>query len=103
MCVCVRVFFGKVTIQLFCLHFFFKRGIAFFLMVCNVGYSLDTNRCGVYVNLRLDFFFFFLLFLGPHPRHEEGSQVRGLIGATAAGLHHSHSNTGSKQHLQPKP
>ena len=30
-----------------------------------------------------------------------GSQVRGLIRAVAAGLHHSHSNTGSELCLQP--
>ena len=27
-----------------------------------------------------------------------GSQARGLIGTVAAGLHHSHSNTGSEPH-----
>ena len=32
-----------------------------------------------------------------------GSQARGLIGARAAGLHHSHSNVGSKPRLQPTP
>ena len=32
-----------------------------------------------------------------------GSQARSQIGATAAGLHHSHSNVGSKLHLQPTP
>ena len=32
-----------------------------------------------------------------------GSQARGPIGAIAAGLHHSHSNTGSEPHLQPTP
>ena len=31
----------------------------------------------------------------------EGSQARGLIGATAAGLHHSHSNARPKTRLQP--
>ena len=31
------------------------------------------------------------------------SWARGQIGATAAGLLHSHNNVGSKQHLQPKP
>ena len=30
-----------------------------------------------------------------------GSQDRGQIGATAAGLHHSHSNARSKPHLRP--
>ena len=29
-----------------------------------------------------------------------GSQARGQIGAAAAGLCHSHSNVGPKQHLQ---
>ena len=32
-----------------------------------------------------------------------GSQARGLIGAVASGLHHSHSNAGSEPHLQPTP
>ena len=32
-----------------------------------------------------------------------GSQARGPIGATAASLHHSHSNAGSEAHLQPIP
>ena len=32
-----------------------------------------------------------------------GSQARGLIGATAAGLRQSLSNAGSEPHLQPTP
>ena len=32
-----------------------------------------------------------------------GSQARGRIEAVAAGPHHSHSNMGSKLHLQPTP
>ena len=32
-----------------------------------------------------------------------GSQARGLIGATAAGLHHRHSNAESKPGLRPTP
>ena len=31
------------------------------------------------------------------------SQARGPIGAVAAGLHHSHSNSGSELRLQPTP
>ena len=30
-------------------------------------------------------------------------QARGQIGAVVAGLHHSHSNAGSKSRLQPTP
>ena len=32
-----------------------------------------------------------------------GSQARDLIGAVAAGLRQSHSNSGSESHLQPTP
>ena len=31
------------------------------------------------------------------------SQARGLVGALAAGLHHSHSNMISKPYLKPMP
>ena len=46
--------------------------------------------------------FFFFGFLGPHLWHE-CFQACGQIGAEAAGLHHSHSNARSEQHLQPTP
>ena len=55
-------------------------------------------------------FFFFSSFcsLGPHPAASGSSPARGRIGATAAGLHHSHSNTGSLTHwvrpgIEPAP
>ena len=32
-----------------------------------------------------------------------GAQARGQIGAVAAGLHHNHSNSGSKLSLGPTP
>ena len=38
------------------------------------------------------FFFFFFVFSKAVPTAYGGSQARGLIGAVAAGLHHSHSN-----------
>ena len=44
--------------------------------------------------------FFFLLF-GAALAACGGSQARGLIGAIAAGLHHSHSNMGSEPNLRP--
>ena len=49
------------------------------------------------------FFLSFFLFLGPPPEAYGGAQARGLIGAVATGLHHSHSNTGSELSLQPTP
>ena len=47
-------------------------------------------------------FFFFLLFRAT-PVANGGFQARGQIRAIAAGLHHTHNNTGSKRHLQPIP
>ena len=44
-----------------------------------------------------------LLFLWAASAAHGGSQARGQIGAVAAGLHHSHSNTGSEARLQPTP
>ena len=49
--------------------------------------------------LFLPFFFFFFAFFRAAPEAYGGSQARGPIGAIAAGLHHSHSNTRSQPHL----
>ena len=45
---------------------------------------------------------FFLLFRAASMAYG-GSQASSQIGAAAAGLHHSHSNSGSKPCLQPTP
>ena len=45
---------------------------------------------------------FFFLFRAAFLAHG-GSQVRGPIGAVAAGLRQSHSNTGSELSLRPTP
>ena len=47
-------------------------------------------------------FFVFWLFRAT-PMAHGGSQDMGLIGATAASLHHSHSKAGSKLSLRPTP
>jgi len=49
------------------------------------------------------FFFFYKNLFRAIPMAYGGSQARGQIGAVAAGLHHSHSNMGSKLHLLPTP
>ena len=49
------------------------------------------------------FFFFFLFLFRATPLACGSSQVRGPIGATAAGLYHSPSNMGSEPHPQPTP
>ena len=48
-------------------------------------------------------FYFILLLFRATPVAYGGSQARGRIGTTAAGLHHSHSNTGSEPRLWPTP
>ena len=50
-------------------------------------------------------FLFFCLFAFSRatPAAYGGSQARGLIGAIAAGLRHSHSNVGSEPGLQLTP
>ena len=49
------------------------------------------------------FFFFVSAFSRGTPVAYGGSQARGLIGALASGLHHSHSNAGSEPRLGPTP
>ena len=54
---------------------------------------------------RNDFFFFFLSFCFSRAAATAygDSQARSRIGAAAAGLHQSHSNTGSEPRLQLTP
>ena len=49
------------------------------------------------------FILFYFAFSRAVPAAYGGSQVRGLIRATDACLHHSHNNAGSELHLQPTP
>ena len=63
----------------------------------------------IFIAVLLILFTFFFVFFFPlaiswaAPLAYGGSQARGLIGAVAAGLHQSHSNTGSEPRLQPTP
>ena len=70
----------------------------------NIFHHVPSQLCytaGPYLAEMFCFFFFwpFRAALGAYG----SSQARGQIGATAASLHHSHSNTGSKPHLRPTP
>ena len=54
------------------------------------------------IHLIIFYFYLFILYfviLGPHPWAYGGSQARGRIRATAAGLHQSHSNARSEPRL----
>ena len=57
----------------------------------------------VYYFLFLFILFYFFVCFRATPAAYGGSQARGQIRARAAGLHHSHSNAGSKLCLQPIP
>ena len=69
------------------------------------------NQKGFNSTLKPDFllliylFIYFCLFAFSRaaPAAYGGSQARGLIGAVASGLHHSHSNARSEPCLQPTP
>ena len=66
--------------------------------------DFPTRLVGKEISQVLLFFFFlsFCLFRAA-PVAYRGSQARGPIGATAAGLHHSHSHAGSEPCLRPTP
>ena len=51
----------------------------------------------------LIFFFGLFAFSRAVPAAYGGSQARGLIGATAAGLHHSHSHSNARSELFLRP
>ena len=55
------------------------------------------------LNLLLLLFFCLFVFSGAAPEAYGGSQARGLIGAIASSLRHSHSNVGSEPSLWPIP
>ena len=72
------------------------------------GLCLDSlllryrNLCSSPLLLNIYLFFLFA-FSRATPTAYGGSQARGLMGAVAAGLHHSHSNAGSELRLRPAP
>ena len=63
----------------------------------------------ILVDLWFDIFYLIFIFFGlfafsrATPAAYGSSQARGRTGAVAAGLHQSHSNARSEQHLKPTP
>ena len=55
----------------------------------------------LFIYLFIYLFVFILSLFWAEPAAYEGSQARSPIGAVAAGLCHSHSNSRSESHLQP--
>ena len=68
-----------------------------------LNYDSTDNRWSFTLDFSAFFFFFFFVFFRAAPAAYGSSQARGWIEATAAGLHHSHSNAEPKLCLQPTP
>ena len=64
---------------------------------------LNIVPCAVVLTFLFFLFFCLFAFSRAAPMAHGGSQGRGLIGAVAASLHHSHSNARSKPRLWPTP
>ena len=64
---------------------------------------LLTHKIAEYIYFNTTAISYFLNFFRATPTAYVGSQARGWMGAVAAGLHHSSSNTGFEPHLQPTP
>ena len=81
-------------------------GISLFLKVLCTSLppeSLQKHLCGLPKKHICSPKYIFFCFSRAPPTAYGGSQARDLIGSVATSLHHSHSNAGSKPHLQPTP
>ena len=66
--------------------------------------SSVVDKPDVYIHpVFLSFYLFICLLFRAAPVAYRGSQGRGQIGATAAGLRYSHNHAGSEPHLRPTP
>ena len=89
--------YSKVTQLHICIYILLSYTYLYIVLcVCTCTHThIYAKNEYVYILL-----FFFCLFRAT-PATYGGSQAKGLIGAIAAGLHHSHGNARSKPCLQP--
>ena len=71
-------------------------------MNCTCLYNFRTCILFYFILILFYFILFFCLFRAA-PEGYGGSQARGGIGTVAAGVYHSHSNSGSEPRLLPTP
>ena len=68
-------------------------------LISHLSFAKELYERYIYIYI----YFFFFCFFRVAPMAYGGSQARGIMGATAASLCQSHSNTGPELHLQPTP
>ena len=73
------------------------------VLVSNLSAPHQSCDQGMLPNLSIPPILFFFWIFKAAPLAYGGSQARGRIRATAAGLHHNHSNRGSELRLRPTP
>ena len=78
---------------MYCQGLVHRKLIIFIIIIWNITMPVRPNK------EQAGLFFFFKA----TPVAYGGSQARGQIGATASGLHHSHSNARSMPRLRPTP
>ena len=66
------------------------------LLLCHRVFCLCFPLGFLWFQIFFIFYFFVFCLFSATPTAYGGSQARGQIGAVTAGLHHSHSNTGSR-------
>ena len=91
--ICMHTFLGEV----------FVRSLVIVLVELLVLLLLSFKSSSPPQQLRLSFIYLLFWLYKATPAAYGGSQARGLIGATAAGLRQSHSNTKSVLRLQAMP
>ena len=78
-----------------------ERTIAKQVVIAGAGWDGGICLNVKFLILKIESSSFFLLLFRAAPAGYGGSHARGQIGATAAGLHHSHSNVGSEPVCDP--
>ena len=69
------------------------------MQIDNINSIWEGRSAGVKDERKIFFSFLFFYLFRATPEAYSGSQTRGLIGAVAASLHHSHSNWRSELRL----
>ena len=80
--------------------------IVLLFIECHINKSHSNRTSKLFSRMAIPFYFlfiFYFLLFRAAPEVYGVSQARSQIKATATGLDHSHSNTGSKPHLRPTP